>query len=97
MNDLLKNRQDTPILSVCTASKSFGNVRALDDISFEVFPGELVGVLGENGAGKSTLFSLISGLNTPTSGSVELMGGDPRQPKNRCNIGVTPQGTGVNP
>lgn len=97
MNELLKNRQDTPILSACSASKSFGNVRALDDISFEVFPGELVGVLGENGAGKSTLFSLISGLNTPTSGSVELMGGDPRQPKNRYNIGVTPQGTGVNP
>lgn len=97
MNEVLNPQKDTAILSVRSASKSFGEVQALNGVSFDVFPGELVGVLGENGAGKSTLFSLISGLNTPTSGSVSLMGNNPRHQKARRNIGVTPQGTGVDP
>ena len=87
----------TAILSACSLSKSFGDVQALKNVSFDVFPGELVGVLGENGAGKSTLFSLISGLNKPTSGTVTLLNRNPRLPETRRYIGVTPQGTGVDP
>ncbi|WP_294535480.1 ABC transporter ATP-binding protein [uncultured Rhodoblastus sp.] len=48
-----------------------GRRRILDDISFEVGEGEKVAVLGRNGAGKSTLIKLISGVETPTSGSIE--------------------------
>jgi len=51
-------------------------VVALDDVSFEVFPGELRVVLGPNGAGKSTLFRVLTGLTTPTSGSATVLGLD---------------------
>ncbi|WP_301924576.1 ABC transporter ATP-binding protein [Corynebacterium glaucum] len=95
MNEVLNTREDDAILSVRSVSKRFGDIHALNNVSFNVHPGEMVGVLGENGAGKSTLFSIISGLNSPTAGSVSLLGSDPRQPATRRNIGVTPQGTGV--
>jgi lipopolysaccharide transport system ATP-binding protein len=49
-------------------------IRALDDISFEVREGERVGVIGSNGAGKTTLLSLIAGINEPTSGRIEVRG-----------------------
>lgn len=48
MNEVLNPQKDTAILSVRSASKSFGEVQALNGVSFDVFPGELVGVLGEN-------------------------------------------------
>ena len=46
----------------------------LDQVSFDIFPGEFVGIMGKNGAGKSTLLKLISGIYTPTSGSIETIG-----------------------
>ena len=52
---------------------SFGektSFKVLDDVSFDVFPGEFVGIMGKNGAGKSTLLKLISGIYTPSSGKV---------------------------
>ncbi len=55
----------------------FGNrVRftALDDVNFEIRPGEFVGIMGRNGAGKSTLMKLIAGIYTPTSGNIEVDG-----------------------
>ncbi|MDR7302638.1 ABC transporter ATP-binding protein [Haloactinomyces albus] len=76
-------------------SKDFGTVSALDSVSLDVAPGELVGLLGPNGAGKTTLLNLLIGLRTPTSGRVELFGGDPRTPRNRLSLGVTPQQTGL--
>ncbi len=51
-------------------------VVALEDVSFEVFPGELRVVLGPNGAGKSTLFRILTGLTTPTTGSATILGLD---------------------
>jgi branched-chain amino acid transport system ATP-binding protein len=55
-------------------SFSYGPVRALDGVSLEVAPGELVCLLGSNGAGKTTLLELISGLHRPKKGSISLNG-----------------------
>ncbi len=76
-------------------SRRYGDKLALDRVSLEVRAGELVGLLGPNGAGKSTLVNLLIGLRRPTSGRVELCGGDPLQPVNRRTLGVTPQETGL--
>ncbi|MEV4540501.1 ABC transporter ATP-binding protein [Micromonospora echinaurantiaca] len=77
------------------ASRSYGDVLALDRVDLDVPAGELVGLLGPNGAGKSTLLNLLVGLRRPTSGRVELFGGDPRDPASRRQVGVTPQETGL--
>ncbi|MCC5987379.1 MAG: ABC transporter ATP-binding protein [Pararhodobacter sp.] len=66
----------TPLLEVANLSIAFGGLRAVDDVSFEVRPGQIVSVIGPNGAGKTTLFNMISGLYRPTQGSVRLVGAD---------------------
>jgi ABC-2 type transport system ATP-binding protein len=76
-------------------SRRYADVLALDRLSIDVHQGELVGLLGPNGAGKSTLVSLLTGVRKPTSGRVELCGGDPRDPASRRSLGVTPQETGL--
>jgi branched-chain amino acid transport system ATP-binding protein len=58
------------LLSVRGLSKSFGGVVAVDDVSFEVREGEILGVIGPNGAGKTTLFNLITGIYKPDKGTV---------------------------
>lgn len=63
-----------PRLRFETISKSFPGVNALTDVSFEVAPGEIHGLLGENGAGKSTLLRILSGVFRPTSGTVFVDG-----------------------
>jgi ABC-2 type transport system ATP-binding protein len=77
------------------ASRRYGDVLALDQINLDVPAGQLVGLLGPNGAGKSTLVNLFTGIRHPTSGQVELNGGDPRDPASRRSLGVTPQETGL--
>jgi ABC-2 type transport system ATP-binding protein len=76
-------------------TRRYGDTLALDRVSLDVTAGELVGLLGPNGAGKSTLVSLLTGTRRPTSGVVELCGGDPRLPASRRLLGVTPQETGL--
>lgn len=56
--------------------RSFGGIRAVAGVSFEVQPAEIVGIIGPNGSGKSTLFSLLSGTIAPTSGTIRLAGRD---------------------
>lgn len=51
-----------PILSMQEVSKSFGHVQALKNVSLEIYPGEILGLLGDNGAGKSTLIKIVSGV-----------------------------------
>ncbi len=63
-----------PRLRLQGLSKSYGAVRALSDVSFEVYAGEVVGLVGDNGAGKSTLIKAISGVNPPDSGEIFLEG-----------------------
>ncbi|MCB0092299.1 MAG: ATP-binding cassette domain-containing protein [Caldilineaceae bacterium] len=65
------------------ASRQYKTVRAVDNISFEVQKGELVGYLGPNGAGKSTTIKILSGLLTPTSGEVRINGLIPWQERER--------------
>jgi ABC-type branched-subunit amino acid transport system ATPase component len=59
-----------PILNVSNLSKRFGGVQAVEAVTFEVQPGELMGIIGPNGSGKTTLVNLITGFIRPDSGSV---------------------------
>ena len=61
-------------LDVVRLSKSFGGVRALDNISFYLEEGETVSIIGPNGAGKTTVFNLITGFYRPDAGSVRFLG-----------------------
>jgi branched-chain amino acid transport system ATP-binding protein len=65
-----------PILKVEGVSKVFGGLIAVNDVSFEIQPGEIVGLIGPNGAGKTTLFNVVSGYYTPTRGKVFFHGKD---------------------
>jgi branched-chain amino acid transport system ATP-binding protein len=64
------------LLQVRNISRSFRTTLAVDDISFDVQPGELLGLIGPNGAGKTTLFNLVAGVIPPSSGQI-LFGGQP--------------------
>jgi ABC-type branched-subunit amino acid transport system ATPase component/ABC-type branched-subunit amino acid transport system permease subunit len=70
-------RADQPaVLAASNVTVQFGGLTAVNDASLEVRRGEIVGLIGPNGAGKTTFFNAISGLNSPTSGSVEILGAD---------------------
>lgn len=64
------------MLTVDRLSKSFGGIHAVQDVSFHIPAGSVYSVIGPNGAGKTTLFNLISGLYTPTAGSVRFEGAE---------------------
>ncbi|MCX6405974.1 MAG: ABC transporter ATP-binding protein [Propionibacteriales bacterium] len=85
----------TPVLHVDHVTRSFGDRPAVADVTLEVRAGQVVGLLGPNGAGKTTLLSMVSGLRTPDRGTVRVLGLDPRLPRNRAALGVTPQETGL--
>lgn len=63
-----------PILEVSGIRKAYGNVTALRDVSLEIRPGEVVGLVGDNGAGKSTLVSVLSGVTAPSGGTIKVGG-----------------------
>jgi len=66
----------TAALLLDNVVKTYGPIRAVDGVSFEVHPGEFIALLGPNGAGKTTLFQLLSGLFVADSGRIEVMGHD---------------------
>jgi branched-chain amino acid transport system permease protein len=69
--------RDSPgevVLSVNGLSKSFGGLKAVQNVTFDVRHGEILGVIGPNGAGKTTLFNLLNGFQKPTAGSVQVLG-----------------------
>jgi branched-chain amino acid transport system ATP-binding protein len=80
----------TPILSVDRVSKHFGGVLAINQLSFDVYPGEVVGLMGPNGAGKTTLLNVIAGVYKPDSGTITFRGrkitGLP--PHEICHLGI---------
>jgi ABC-2 type transport system ATP-binding protein len=65
---------DGPILQITNLTKEYDSFRAVDQISFSVKPGEIVGLLGPNGAGKTTTIHMILGILEPTGGSIEILG-----------------------
>jgi branched-chain amino acid transport system ATP-binding protein len=67
---VVEARQRAPLLRVERISRHFGALRAVDEVSFEMLPGELRAVIGQNGAGKTTFFNLISGFLPATAGEV---------------------------
>lgn len=66
------------MIEVNHVSRSFGSFRAVDDVSFSIRKGEIVGLLGPNGAGKTTTMRMITGFLNPTEGSVLIDGADPQ-------------------
>lgn len=63
-----------PLLEMEHITKGFPGVQALDDVDFTVYPGEIVGFLGENGAGKSTLIKILSGVHLKDKGTIRFNG-----------------------
>lgn len=79
-----------PVLSVSHLDKSFPGVHALKDVSFELYQGEVLGLVGENGAGKSTLMRMLAGVYSPDSGEIRL-GDEPvqlRSPNDAAEYGI---------
>src|SRR5262249_53333656 len=67
-------RSNMSMLIVSGLTKRFGGFTALNDVSFEVKQGEILGLIGPNGSGKTTAFNCISGALTPTTGSIRYEG-----------------------
>ena len=65
-----------PLLDAHEITVRFGGLTAVDSVSAQFFPGELVGIIGPNGAGKTTFFNAISGVQVPTSGRLQVRGRD---------------------
>lgn len=90
-----------PVLSVRNIEKSFGGVRAVNGVSFDVHKGEILGLIGPNGSGKSTLFNCILGQLPPDAGEVEVNGrnvsGMRASDLNRLGVGRTFQQLSVFP
>ncbi|MER5893542.1 ABC transporter ATP-binding protein [Streptomyces sp. NPDC001876] len=84
----------TPILEARGLGKRYGRRQALDDCTLSVPAGRVVGLVGPNGAGKSTLLQLACGLITPTSGTIEVLGGRPASgPGQLAKVGFVAQDT----
>jgi ABC-2 type transport system ATP-binding protein len=89
--------QTTPI-SVHGLTKQFGRVRAVEELTFEVRPGQITGFLGPNGAGKTTTLRMLLGLVRPTAGTA-LIGGQPYPslPHPRRTVGAVLEANGAHP
>ena len=82
---------DTPVLSLAKVTKTFPGVRALSEVSIDLYPGKVTALVGENGAGKSTVVKTLTGIYQPDGGAI-LVDGAPVQfpaPQSAENAGVT--------
>jgi simple sugar transport system ATP-binding protein len=80
----------TPLLSLKNVSKIFAGYQALNDVSLDIHPGQVLCLLGDNGAGKSTLIKVLAGFHEPTSGTIEVNGETAtfKSPKDASNLGI---------
>ena len=68
------NQESNVLMRVSRLMKSYGGLKAVDDVSFEIYTGEIFALVGDNGAGKSTLVKALSGATPQDSGSIEFNG-----------------------
>jgi ABC-2 type transport system ATP-binding protein len=82
-----------PVISVSNLGKRYGRTVAVDDVSLEVYEGEIFGLIGPNGAGKTTTMECVQGSRVPDKGTISVLGLDPRRDANalRQRIGVQHQ------
>ena len=82
-----------PVITVSNLGKRYGGTVAVDDVSLEVFEGEIFGLIGPNGAGKTTTMECVEGNRVPDKGTISVLGLDPRRDANalRQRIGVQHQ------
>ena len=66
--------QMNPVLEAKGLTKIFNGLKAVDDITFDMYPGEILGLLGPNGAGKTTTLQMLLALTTPTAGDIRIFG-----------------------
>ena len=90
MSDTALATETQPLLDVDHLTIKFGGVVALDDVSFAIKPGEILGLIGPNGAGKTTLFNCLSRLYQPSSGDILMEGSSilTRPPHRIAEIGI---------
>jgi ABC-type sugar transport system ATPase subunit len=93
------NQESNVLMRVSRLMKSYGGLKAVDDVSFEIYTGEIFALVGDNGAGKSTLIKALSGASPQDSGSIEFDGKPVKLTKPRdadeIGIGCLHQGLGL--
>src|SRR5687768_1853291 len=93
-NAAVQTEQQAPLFQATRLSKRYGDTTVVDDLSFEIAPGECLGVIGPNGAGKTTTIRMCLGLTAPDAGTIEAMGGL-RMPRDalalKAQLGVVTQ------
>ena len=90
----MSTRDSSPLLAADAATRCFGDLVAVDEVTLEVHPGEIIGLLGANGAGKTTLIKMMLGLLPASSGSVRMFDGAPSR-TGRQRLGYVSQGLGL--
>jgi ABC-2 type transport system ATP-binding protein len=86
-----------PVVTFQNVSKKYGQLKAVDGLSLELYPGETVALLGPNGAGKSTSLDMLLALRNPTSGKIRMFGEDPYHAIKRGRVGAMLQSGGLMP
>src|SRR5262252_2363943 len=89
--DLMNQAIDKPVVSMRAVSKAFSGVRVLNNVQFDLMPGEVHALVGENGAGKSTLMKILAGIYTKDTGEILLRGQpvDIRTPRSAQEHGIS--------
>ncbi len=87
------------ILTIMGLCKTFGALKAVNDVTFDVYENEILGIIGPNGAGKTTLFNVIVGIYRPDGGDITFRGRSIKNllPHNICRIGITKTSQIVHP